>query len=185
VELFRVFDWDGVALGAEDGGPLFVARDRQGAGRHDNPAAYGAWYGSRASESAIAEAIQSFRGQPLSDDDFERPNGHRKALAAFRLDDRVRLVDLDDPRILVSRRLPPSQVATLRRATTQRIAAAVYRDGAAGLSWWSTLDAEWTNVTLFRERAIKSLTLAVPPRRLSTADADVRQAADRLGVYVE
>jgi len=87
--------------------------------------------------------------------------------------------------VLGSRRLRPSRIATLRRATTQRIAAAVFRDGAAGLSWWSTLDAEWTNVTLFRERVIRSITIAGPPRYLSTADADLREAADRLGVYIE
>ena len=185
MDLFRVFDWDGVSLGADDGGPLFVARDRQGAGRHDNPADYGAWYCARTATSAIAETIQAFRGQSLSDDDFERPDGRRRSLVSFRLDDTVRLVDLDDPRQLVSRRLRPSQIATLRRATTQQIAAALFREGAAGLSWWSTLDADWTNVTLFRERVSRSLAIAAPPQPLSTADADLRQAAERLGVYVE
>jgi hypothetical protein len=29
-----------------------------------------------------------------------------------------------------------------------------YEAGALGLSWWSTLDSAWTNVTLFAERAI-------------------------------
>jgi hypothetical protein len=182
VDLYRVFDWDGVSLGAKDGGPLFVARERQGAGRHDNPATYGAWYCARVAVAAIAEAIQSFRGQSLSNDDFERPNSRVKALATFRLDDAVRLVDLDDPRELVARHLRPSQIATLTRTTTQRVAAALFREGAGGLSWWSTLDAEWTNVTLFYERVTRSMTLAAPPQRLSSDHAELRRAAERLGV---
>jgi hypothetical protein len=184
VDLYRVFDWTASPT-AKNGGPRFVAREREGAGRHDNPSTYGAWYCTRAAAAAVAETIQSFRGQTISGDDFERPNGRRKALATFQLDDNVRVVDLDDPNKLAARRLRPSQIATLTRATTQRVAAALFREGAAGLSWWSTLDVDWTNVTLFHERVIRSMTLAAPPQPLSTEHPDVRTAAERLGVYVD
>jgi hypothetical protein len=83
VDLFRAFDWDGAALGRAEGGPLFVARDRQGAGRHDQPERYGAWYCSHDALSAVAECIQSFRGETIDDDDFIRPRGQRKALVTI------------------------------------------------------------------------------------------------------
>ncbi|MBI3493113.1 MAG: RES family NAD+ phosphorylase [Acidobacteria bacterium] len=184
MELFRVFDWDGASLGRSEGGPLCVARSRQGAGRHDSPAQYGAWYCSRLAVSAIAECIQYLRGHVLRDGDFVRANGRTKALVMLRLDDALPIVDLDDPAALVRRRLRPSQVATLRRAVTQRIAASVFREGAGGLSWWSTLDAEWTNVTLFHERALPHIVIAAPPRMLSTRLAEVREAAAHLGVQI-
>jgi hypothetical protein len=66
----------------------------------------------------------------------------------------VPLVDSDDPLQLASRELRPSQVATLRREVTQRLAVSIFREGGAGMLWWSTLDAEWTHVTLFQERAL-------------------------------
>ena len=182
MELFRVFDWDGSSLGRGEGGPLFVARTRQGAGRHDNPAQYGAWYLSRNAVAAVAESIQFLRGHELREDDFVRPGGLTKALASLHLDDRASLIDLDDPADLAARRLRPSQIATLRRTTTQRIAASLYREGDTGLSWWSTLDAEWTNVTLFYERALPHVKVAEPPRPLSTRIDEVQRAAGRLGI---
>jgi len=182
VDLYRVFDWDGSSLGRADGGPLFVARTGQGSGRHDNPSQFGAWYCSRHPLSAVAESLQRFRGQALDDDDFIRPDGRVKALVGLEIDDNISLVDLDDPAELSTRRLRPSQVATLQRATTQQIAASLFREGATGIAWWSTLEAAWTNVTLFYERALPHVRVATPPRRLSARDADVREAAMRLDV---
>src|SRR5439155_1757019 len=62
------------------------------------------------------------------------------ALAALELDDRAKLVDLDDPGVLAARRLRPSHVATRQRSVTQPQALALYRGGAAGLRWWSTFE---------------------------------------------
>ena len=62
------------------------------------------------------------------------------------------------------------------------MAAQVFDEGAVGLSWWSTLDAEWLNVTLFHERALPHVVLVEPPRRLSARLVDVRQAVDHLGI---
>lgn len=184
MEFFRVFDWDGASLRRAEGGPLFVARHRQGAGRHDAPALYGAWYCSRTAVSAVAESIQYLRGHVLSDEDFHRAGGFTKALVGFSLDDDLPLVDLDEPSQLVSRGIRPSQVATMRRSVTQRIAAAIFEEGAGGLLWWSTLEAEWTNVMLFYERALPAVSIAAPPRRLSTRLTEVQQAAQQLGIRI-
>jgi hypothetical protein len=184
VNLFRVFDWDGRSLAGQRGGPLFVPRDRQGSGRHDAPALYGAWYCSRDAVSAVAESIKFVRGQHLSDGDFRRGADSVQAIVELRLDAGAAIIDLDDPRELVRRRTRPSQVATLRRAVTQRIAAAVFKEGATGFGWWSTLEAEWANVTLFHERALPLVSIAVPPRSLTVKLSEVRQAARHLGIDV-
>ena len=182
MDLFRVFDWDGVSTGRSPGGPLFVARSRQGAGRHDAPARYGAWYCSRRPTSAIAETLQYLRGHEVSDEDFTRSGGLTKAIVLLRVDRDSDVVDLDDPTMLVSRSLRPSRVATRRRAMTQRIAASIFDEGAAGLSWWSTLNADWANVTLFHERALRDITIVTAPLALSTRLPDVREAAEALGI---
>lgn len=159
-----------------------MARDHQGAGRHDAPSHYGAWYCARDAVSAIAEAMQYLRGNAVHDADFQRADGLTKAIVRLRFDGSLRLVNLDDASELVRRRLRPSQVATTRRATTQPIAVAVFGEGAGGLEWWSSLDAEWINVTLFHERVLPHTTLDAPPRSLSVRLPEVQEAADRLGI---
>ena len=159
-----------------------MSRDRQGSGRHDAPAMYGAWYCSRAAVSAVAEAVQYLRGHVLREVDFERTGGMTKALVALDVADDLDMVDLDDPAELVARRIRPSQVATMRRTVTQAIAVSVFRDGVVGMEWWSTLDAEWTNVTLFHERALAGVSIVAPPRRLSLQLAEVQDAAQHLGI---
>jgi glycosyltransferase involved in cell wall biosynthesis len=115
---------------------------------------------SRTPVGAIAERIQAFRGQELTATDFVRVDGTHDALAALD-DDRLEgLVDLDDPSELLRRRLRPSGVATRDRAVTQRIALTLFDEGHSGFSWWSTLEASWTNVTLFAERATSRLKVA-------------------------
>lgn len=162
-----------------------MARSRQGAGRHDAPALYGAWYCSRHPVSAVAEAIQYLRGQDLTDDDFLRHGARTKALVGLRLHEASYLVDLDDPSQLVMRRVRPSQVATLRRTVTQRLAASIFGEGAAGMMWWSALEAEWTNVTLFYERVLASVAIVQPPRPLSIGIPEVQQAAEHLGIQIQ
>jgi hypothetical protein len=182
VRLYRVFEWDGTTLGRGPGGPFHVARAQQGPGRHDAPALYGAWYCSRAAIGAVAECIQVFRGQTLDDQDLQRRDGLRKALVAFDADDGLPVVDLDDAGALLRRRLRPSQVATRRREITQRTARAIFEEGAAGIGWWSVLDADWAHVTLFHERARARVSVSSPPEWLSVTQPVVREAAARLGV---
>ncbi len=177
--LYRVFGW------APDAPPepLRVPRGRQGGGRHDDPARYTALYLAREAVGAVAEAIQAFRGQELTPAALARPDGTRRALAV--LDDAAlpALVDLDDPATLVERRLRPSRVATGSRRVTQRIAGDAFDDGAAGLSWWSTLEASWTNVTLFREH-LAELPRLVEATALTLDHPALVEAAERLGVRI-
>ena len=72
-----------------------MPRDRQGAGRHDSPGRYGAFYTARSEVAAVAESIQAFRGRDLSADDLELADGSRLTLA--RLDD-TGLAPADRPR---------------------------------------------------------------------------------------
>ena len=184
--LYRVFPQLPAAAPSEWGGPLYVARVRQGVGRHDNPLHYGALYMSRSPESAVAESIQKFRGQTLTDGDLELVDGRRYALAA--IDDgalanaSLPVVDLDEPRELVQRDLRPSGVATRHRERTQPTALAIFDEGAAGIGWWSTLEASWPNVTLFAPRVLEHLSLAGPPEPLSVRHPALIAAADLLGL---
>jgi hypothetical protein len=175
--LYRVFGW----LPDARPEPLRVPRDRQGGGRHDDPNRYTALYLAREAVGAIAEAIQGFRGQELTAEALVRPDGARRSLASIDDDAVPPLVDLDDPAVLVERRLRPSGVATAMRRVTQRIAAEAFDGGAIGLLWWSTLEASWTNVTIFAER------LPGPPQivevePLALDHPALIEAADRLGI---
>jgi hypothetical protein len=180
--LYRLFPHLPGKRPREEGGALHVPRKRQGIGRHDNPDHYGALYLSRDPESAIAERIQGFRGQSLTTADFRRQDGSRYALVA--LDD-VRLtalVDLDDPGELNRRRIRPSLVATRNRTVTQPMALELYREGLSGFLWWSTLEASWSNATLFAERAAPRLKMVETPEPLTTGLPALRAAAEALGV---
>ena len=181
MDLFRVFTWDGSSTGATENGPLFVSRTIQGKGRHDAPDKYGAWYCSRDAVSAVAESIQFLRGRVLRDRHFD-VGGSVRALVGLSLDEAVGLLNLDDPLELAARRLRPSQVATGRRTVTQRLARSIFDEGAAGFLWWSTLEGEWTNATLFYERALPHVSIAARPKRLSIRLPQVKEAAERIGI---
>jgi len=185
VLLYRVFPWDESSTGRTAAGPLHVPRERQGSGRHDAPASYGALYCSRQAVSAVSEAIQFFRGHSLGAPDLRRPGGRVSALATLELAEGLALVDLDDPQSLLTRGLRPSRVATGERDVSQAIARRVYAEGAAGLSWWSTIEASWTNLTLFDERCHRALTVADRPVPLTTKTPELLAAAERLGIVVE
>jgi len=182
--LFRVYRAvDGAATIAR-GGPLFVPRDRQGAGRHDSPGRYGAFYAARSAASAVAETIQAFRGRDLSADDLELADGSRLTLATLEDSTLEALVDLDDPTVLVEEGWRPSGVASRDRLVTQAMAVSAFDAGALGLSWWSTLDSAWTNVTLFAERTLEAGAVAVEeaPEPLSLKHPAVVAAADHLAI---
>ena len=103
-------------------------------------------------------------------------------LARLELEDDSQLVELDDPRILVRTRLRPSQVATNVRAVTQAYAARIFDEHpvAAGLRWWSTLEASLANLTL-HERAAEALGL-LDVERLTLEHPATREAAEMLGL---
>jgi hypothetical protein len=182
--IHRVFRaLEGVAANTR-GGALFVPRDRQGAGRHDDPARYGAFYSARSPVAAVAETIQAFRGRDLSPEDLELADGSRLTLVTFDDASLKGMVDLDDPAVLVDEGWRPSGVASRDRAVTQAMAARAFDAGALGLSWWSTLDSAWTNVTLFAERTIDAgvIVPAADPEPLSLKHPAVVAAADHLGI---
>ena len=184
--LYRVFRaLEGVPVDAR-GGPLYVPRERQGAGRHDSPTRFGAFYAARTPEAAVAESIQVFRGRDLTDEDLEYADGSRLTLAT--LDDTAlgELLDLDDPAVLVHEAWRPSGVAGRDRSVTQGMAVRAFDAGALGLSWWSTLDAAWTNVTLFAERTLETdmVTVEGVPEKLTTKHLAVVAAAAHLVIPV-
>lgn len=179
--LWRVLPWAPAAQPPEPGAPLFFPRSLQGAGRHDNPARYGCLYLGTESASAVAESLARFRGSALSDAMLVR-GGLRLALVRLDLPDDAELIDLDDPRVLQRELLRPSRVATRDRAITQAYAEGLFdgRTDAAGLRWWSTLEASWINVTLFDRAAPALKAGAAEP--LSTDHPAVAEAAEMLGL---
>ena len=79
-------------------------------------------------------------------------------------------------RELARRRLRPSRVATRQRELTQPQALAAYADGADALSWWSSHESLWTNVTVF-DRAAPSLRVT-DVRVIRFGDAALAEAAE-------
>lgn len=180
--LWRVLPWDPSATSDGPGGPLWFPRAFQGGGRHDNRDRYGSLYLAEDPVSAVAEMLAPFRGTGDLQPELLVRLGRPLALARVVLDDAARLIDLDEPDTLAAESLRPSGVATGRRATTQAYAARAFdaHPDAAGLRWWSTLEAAWINVTLF-DRARPALTAATS-RVLETSDDAVLEAARFLGL---
>jgi hypothetical protein len=182
VILWRVLPWDPTAEASDPGGPLFFPRGLQGRGRHDNPVRYGCMYLAVDSASAVAEAVARFRGAGELADPMLVRGGTRLALVELALSDEAKLMDLDEPRILVHERLRPSEVVTSDRTATQAYAERLFEahPDAAGLRWWSTLESAWINVTLF-DRAARALS-AGEPEVLKTGHPAVAEAAEMLGL---
>lgn len=132
--------------------------------------------------SAIAEMLAPFRGTGDLRSELLVRSGRPLALAGLDLDADAELVDLDDPRVLDAETLRPSAVATGRRGVTQAIAVRQFdrHPNAAGLRWWSTLEARWIHVTLF-DRALGALTVQ-DVRVLAVDDDEVIAAATHLGL---
>jgi hypothetical protein len=185
VILWRLTPWREQARATEPGGALWFPRELQGAGRHDNPDRYGCLYAAEAAVSAVAEALAPFRASGALSPEMLVRGGQPLALAQLQLAEGARVVDLDDPGVLVRRRLRPSQVATRTRAVTQAHAARLFAKvpSAVGLRWWSTLEASLLNFTFF-DRAAPHLAV-VRVERLSTEHAAVVEAAGLLGLTYE
>ena len=63
--LHRCFGWNRRAAPDEAGGALWLAREFQGDGRHDNPERYGCLYLAERPEAAVVEQLARFRGNVL------------------------------------------------------------------------------------------------------------------------
>lgn len=179
--LYRCFAWDPRAAPDQPDGPLWVPRIYQGDGRHDNPDAYGCLYLSRAPLSTLVEQLARFRGQRLLPSLLRR-RGLPLALAELELRETAALLDLDDPVVLRRERLRPSRVATRQRAVTQLQARTLHDryPRVAGLTWWSTHEASWINVTLFDRAVVRTRVRST--RALGIEDPLVIEAAEFLGL---
>jgi hypothetical protein len=182
VRLWRVLPWDPSAADGQRGHALWVPREYQGGGRHDAPDRYGCLYLAEMAVSAVAEMLAPFRGTGDLQPELLVRSGRQLALAELELADDAALVDLDDPTVLVSETLRPSVVATGRRSVTQAYAVDQFERhlDAAGLRWWSTLEASWIQVTLF-DRALGGLGVH-DVRTLAIDDEAVTAAAFHLGL---
>ena len=174
--LFRCFAWNAGAAYDEADGPLWFPRPFQGEGRHDNPDLYGCVYFADRPLSCVAEQLARFRGQRVSPAALRR-RGLPLALGELELAVEAELVDLDDPRVLLRERLRPSVVASRRCDVTQPQARSIYERhrAIAGVRWWSTYEALWTNVTVF-DRAAPLLHVQ-SVRALSVDDPAIIEAA--------
>jgi hypothetical protein len=177
VILWRCFAWDRSAAPGELGAADCFPRAFQGAGRHDNPDVYACIYAADREASGLVEQLAQFRGTRMHPSLLVR-RGLPLALAQLELADAAVVVDLDDPRELVRRRLRPSQVATRRRHVTQPQALAAYDDGADALRWWSTYESLWTNVTVFDRASLSVLHV----RAIELDDAALADAVELLGL---
>jgi hypothetical protein len=63
--LHRCFAWSSRAAPTEPHGALWIPREWQGDGRHDNPAVYGCLYVADSEPSAVVEQLAPFRTQRL------------------------------------------------------------------------------------------------------------------------
>ena len=180
--LYRVFPSEPGAGPSDEGGPLHVARWKQGWSRHDGVDLYGALYASRTPVSAVAELVKRYRGAELRPEHLLASGGRRYCLAGIDDGGLTALLDLDDPRELAARDLPPSRVATREREVTQSMARTLFREGHDGFEWWSILEASWINVTLFAERTAPRLYVADAPVPLTLDNPDLAAAAEALGI---
>lgn len=182
MRLWRVLPWDPSAKAGQPGHALWVPRMFQGTGRHDAPELYGCLYLAETAVSAVAEMLAPFRGTGDLHPDLLVRSGRQLALAELALAADAMLVDLDDPAVLATEGLRPSVVATGWRATTQAYAARQFErhPDAAGLRWWSTLEASWMQVTLF-DRALDAVRVS-QVRTVGVDDDVVIAAAARLGL---
>ena len=182
MKLWRVLPWDPSAAVGAPGDAMWVPRAFQGTARHDAPDRYGCLYLAENAVSAVAESLAPFRGTGDLRPELLVRSGRPLALAELELDATAVLVDLDDPAVLTAETLRPSIVATGRRSVTQAYAVGQFErhPDAAGLRWWSTLEAGWIHVTLF-DRALGALTLR-HVHALATDDEAVTAAAAHLGL---
>jgi hypothetical protein len=159
-----------------------VPKEYQGGGRHDAPDRYGCLYLAEAGVSAVAETLAPFRGTGDLHPELLVRSGLQLALAELELAGDAALIDLDDPAVLVTQSLRPSSVATGQRSVTQAYAVDQFErhSEAAGLRWWSTLEASWIQVTLF-DRALGALSVKAV-ETLTIDDEAVMSAASYLGL---
>lgn len=164
----------------EKGGTLYVPREYQGEGRHDLTDE-GILYASVEPISAVCESIKRFRNLKIDNNDFIRPDGQKMALVKIALDN-INLIDLRDAKVLVKMNFTPADIATSDRKSTQNVSSRVYTKNADGFLWWSTLEAKWSNATLFFSRVSTKLQVMEEPVGLHVKNNLVMDAARWLNI---
>ena len=184
MDFYRIFPFNPASQKFQPGHALHVSRSKQGQGRFDIPQLDGVLYCSRDPISTIAEFIQVFRGQLITSAHFERPDGIIIAIANFQYPDSKKLIDLDDPKTLVSYKIRPSHFLTRNRVKTKAVCQQIYKKAMDGFLWPSTLEASWVNCCLFDSRVRSKLSINSPIRPLSLNMPEVKEAAKIFGVSI-
>jgi hypothetical protein len=149
LSLYRVFPF--VAATAKDtpGGALYVPS--QGGGRLDSPGIYSILYLSDAPAGAIAEAFGRFPewNEAILEGAPSLP-GSARALARFHLPDDAPICNLDDPALLQTLGLRPSDIVTHDYTRSRAWARRIYeQERWFGARWWSYYDSQWAGFGLW------------------------------------
>jgi hypothetical protein len=160
VLLYRVFPHLRGARKGRPGHPLYVHAP-QGSGRLDNPDHYLVRYFATTPAGAVAEAFGTLTRWAPAMFAFGGTRGSIRALGVFEVPDDLLLLDLDDARALLDRRLRPTQVVTRDRSVTQTWALRIFQEPVdwAGVRWWSYYRPEWPIVGLWRDESLEVRTV--------------------------
>jgi hypothetical protein len=178
---YRTFWWNR----KEECRPLHVNVDLQRKGRYDIPDRSAVLYVSLQKESAIAEQLQVFRNREkaLKASTIFEPNPDLCLMMAQLEIERSKLIDLTNPRKLAGMKLTPADIATHHRERTQKVSEMIYDDKYDGFLWWSTLEAQWTNGTLFAAR-VKNKIKVTNKAPLSVHLPEVREVMQFLKINI-
>lgn len=142
--------WLSEAERGQPGHPLYVDPSRQGGGRADNPRHYQALYLSESPQGAVGEVFGNLA--VWSQEMFAVPwlTGASLALATLHADPPPEVLDLDDPSVLVTLGVKPTEVVGRDRERTQEIALSVWLENRwQGLRWWSWWRPAWRHQILW------------------------------------
>lgn len=170
---WRVFPWDPAAKPGEPFSPGYI-HPQQGSGRFDIPGKLVVYLAETAAH-AVAEKLQRFRGQTIDRKDLIESR-HPLALVECELVD-LRLADLCDPVVLVKYDIRPDVLASRAIVKTQRVAAALSKEGFDGLRWWSALSGDWHTVVVFQGKIAYGT-----PAHLAIGHPAVTDASVALGI---
>jgi hypothetical protein len=178
VLLFRVLPYLRSARSGRPGHPLYEPPGQRG-GRIDHPDYY-VWYLARDPEGAVGETFGNLHTWTPSM--FVTPflSGGARALGVYELPDDVRLLDLDDPRALLARKLRPTTVVRRDLAVTQAWGHAIWAEGRwDAVSWWSYHHPGWPVVASWaRPRLVRVEPLSLDHEAVQAAAATLCRAVE-------
>lgn len=180
---WRVFPWDPAAA---SGAPFSASAvpAGQGSGRFDIPHLTPVRYLAESPEHAVGERLQTLRGERLAQENLEW-YGRPLALVGVSIVARCDIIDLCDPRTLVTHDCRPDTLVSRDRVRTQSVAARLYATGVAGFRWWSSVLGDWHTTVVFANRLPRgALRWDDTPEPLTLDHPAVRSAATVLGIAV-